>query len=142
MFRPRAAVWHRQEATLNLAVKKFCQKCTAASRAAKPKSLVQAEKNYDQAQSAAKAEQANLDRLGQTEAQLSRAAMAKTGSWIEPQALWQKKRAVEQNLAFAQEVERKARAALDNAEDQTRSIWEANWSRSHQPIRPSWWQWW
>jgi hypothetical protein len=68
--------------------------------------------------------------------------MAQTGSWFEPQELWQKKRAAEQNLGFAQEVERQARAALDNAEDQARSIWEASWSSSHQPIRPSWWQWW
>jgi hypothetical protein len=109
---------------------------------AKPKFLVQAEKNYHQAQSALRTAQENLDRLRQTEAQQSQAALAKTGSWIEPQALWQKMRAAEQNLAFAQERERQARAALDNAEDQARSIWEANWSRSHQPTRPSWWQWW
>jgi uncharacterized protein YraI len=105
----------------------------------KPKFLIQAQKNYKQAQSAVKTAKQTLDRLLQTEAQQSQSAMAKTGSWIEPQGLWQKIRAAEQNLAFVREQESQARAALDNAEDKARSIWESNWSQSHQP---SWWESW
>jgi len=108
----------------------------------RPKFLLQARKDYKQAQSALEAARQNLNQVLQTEAQQSKLALAKTGSWIEPQALWEKKRAAEQNLAFAQEQERQARARLDNAEDQARSLWESKWSGTHQPRRPSWWQWW
>jgi Bacterial SH3 domain len=108
----------------------------------RPKFLLQARNAYKQAQSALEAAKQNLNQVLQTEAQRSRLAMAKAGSWIEPQALWQKKRTAEQNLAFAQEQERQARARLDNAEDQARAIWEAKWTYTRQPSRPSWWQWW
>jgi ElaB/YqjD/DUF883 family membrane-anchored ribosome-binding protein len=108
----------------------------------RPTFLLQARKDYTQAQSALEAAKQSLSQLRQTQAQQSKSAIAKTGSWIEPQALWQNIRAAEQNLAFAQEQERQARARLDNAEDRARAMWETKWSRTHQPSRPSWWQWW
>jgi uncharacterized protein YgiM (DUF1202 family) len=105
----------------------------------RPKFLLQARKDYEQSQTALEAAKHSLSQLQQTEAQQSKSAIANTGSWIEPQALWQKLRAAEQNLAFAQEQERQARARLDNAEDRARAMWETKWSHTHQP---SWWQWW
>jgi hypothetical protein len=83
----------------------------------RPKFLLQARKNYNQAQMAVESAKQSLNQILQTEAQQNQSAIAKTGSWIEPQALWEKIRAAEQNLAFAQEQERQARARLDNAED-------------------------
>jgi hypothetical protein len=108
----------------------------------RPKFLLQARKNYKQAQIAVEDAKQSLDQVLQIEAQQDQSSIAKTGSWIEPQALWQKKRAAEQNLAIAQEQERQARARLNTAEDQARAMWETKWSHTHQPWWPSWWQWW
>jgi SH3-like domain-containing protein len=107
----------------------------------KPTFLIQAEEQYRQAGQALKTAEKNLNRLRQEEARLSQISLAKTGSWIEPGALWHQKLAAEQNLAFARELERQARARLDNAEDEARSTQEAKWSNAHKPSLSSWWQW-
>jgi uncharacterized protein YraI len=110
-------------------------------RQTKPTFLIRAEEQYRQAQQAVNTAERNLNRLRQEEARLSQISMAKIGSWIEPDSLWHKKLAAEQNLAFAQELERQARALRDNAEDEARSAQEAKWSKAHSPSAPSWWQW-
>jgi len=106
-----------------------------------PPFLVQAQKNYRQAQHALEVEKRKLDRLHQEEARLSQIAMTKTGSWIEPNTLWHQKLAEEQKLAYLQELAAQARAELDNAEDKARSISSARWSRAHSPRRSLLWQW-
>jgi hypothetical protein len=55
-----------------------------ANQLTKPEFLARAEKNYDDAKAALRAEESLLEQLRQEEAKLRQAALAKTGSWIEP----------------------------------------------------------
>lgn len=87
---------------------------------AKPRSLVQAERRYEQARTTAAAARQTLDRLLQIEARRRQLATDKTGSWIEPTALWREKVAAERNLAHLRKVEGQARATLYNEIDKAR----------------------
>ncbi len=64
----------------------------------KPDFLVRAEKNCADAQAALRAEEDALERLRHEEAKLRRAALAKTGSWIEPVEWWREKQAIKQSI--------------------------------------------
>ncbi len=107
-----------------------------------PAFLVQAERNYRRALHASEVQKSKLKRLRQEEARLSRIAMSSTGQWIEPTALWRRKLAEKQNLAWLRKAAAQARAKLDNAENQARSISNAESSRTHARRWPSWRQWW
>jgi len=107
-----------------------------------PTFLVQAERNYHPAQHAYVVQERKLSRLRQEEARLNRLAMARTGQWIEPTALWRRKLAEKRNLSWLGQAAAQARAELDNAEDRARAIASSKWSQHHPPRWPSWWQWW
>ena len=92
-----------------------------AVAAAKPSYVVQAEKNYRQAQDAVTAAQDDLNRLKRQETREGQRALAKRGQWIEPTPLWRKARAAERTLAFAREHERQTFKELNNARDAART---------------------
>jgi hypothetical protein len=117
------------------------RKSGAGARARRPQYLIAAQRKYNRAIAAVNVANENLDRLLRIEARQSRRALATSGSWIEPAALWREKVSAQQQAAFAHELEREARAELDNAEDQARAISSARWSREHADPWLSWWQW-
>jgi hypothetical protein len=113
---------------------------TATAAAAKPRFVIQAEKNYRQAQQAVTAAQHDLSRLNQQEAREGQRAMDKHGQWIEPAGLWRKTRAAERNLAFAREREHDARTQLNHARDVARRTRVGGFPKGEfQPLSPFWW---
>jgi uncharacterized protein YgiM (DUF1202 family) len=108
---------------------------------AEPAFLVQAERNYQRAQQAYEVQKGKLARLLQEEARLSRSAMARSGQWMEPTALWRRKVAEKQNLASLRQAAAQARAERDDAEIRARSMSNAPSSRAHSRRWSSWWRW-
>jgi hypothetical protein len=111
-------------------------------RAAVPEFLILAQQNYEHAQTAVTAAKNGLERLLKIEAEQKRAAMAKSGSYIEPASLWKEITQAKQNLAYKQKLEAQARAALFNAKGRARHFWAKEWKPAHPRFWPSWWQWW
>ena len=108
----------------------------------KPEFLVLAEKRLVTAQAALQADQKALDQLRQEESKLRQAAIARSGSWIEPTDLWKKKESLKQSIETKQRGVYNAERLLKRAENQFRSTSEGNWSKKHQPSWfGSWWQW-
>ena len=113
----------------------------AATAAAKPRFVIQAETNYRQARQAVTAARHDLNRLNQQEAREAQRAMAEHGQWIEPAGLWRKTRAAERNLAFAREHERHARTQLNHALDAARTMRVGGFPKGEFQPSTSWWPW-
>jgi hypothetical protein len=113
-----------------------------ATTAAKPEFLIQAQKDLENAETELLAERKALEQLRQEEAKLRQAAIAKSGSWIEPTELWNKKQLLKQSIEIKQQAVVAAKRRLVRAENQAQSAEEGNWSRRHRPSWfRSWWQW-
>ena len=113
----------------------------ATAAAAKPGYLLQAEKNYRQAQDAVAAAQDDFNRLKRQETREGQRALAKHGQWIEPTALWRKARAAERNLAFARQHERQTFMELNNARDVARTNRVGGFPKGEFQPSTSWWHW-
>jgi multidrug resistance efflux pump len=109
-----------------------------ASQLTKPEFLARAEKNYDDAKAALRAEESVLEQLRQEEAKLRQAALAKTGSWIEPTEWWRKKQAIKQSMSLKRDEVRRAKSRLMIAENRAHAAIESGGSKRHKPF---WWQW-
>jgi hypothetical protein len=109
-----------------------------ASQLTKPEFLARAEKNYDDAKAALRADESVLEQLRQEEAELRQAALAKTGSWIEPTEWWRKKQAIKQSMLLKRDEVRRAKSRLMIAENRAHAATESGGSKRH---KPSWWQW-
>ncbi len=114
----------------------------STSDSPKPDFLVHAEKNYADAQAALRAEEDVLERLRHEEANLRRAALANTGSWIEPAEWWQKKQAIKQSIMLKNDMVRRAKSKLTIAQHHAQALAESHRSKKHKPSWfRSWWQW-
>ncbi len=103
---------------------------------------IKARKNIENAESALQADQRALEQLRQEEAVLRHAAVAKSGSWIEPDELWKRKEALKQSIKHKQHVLETARRYAKLAETHFRSVAESNASRAHRPSWfEHWWKW-
>ncbi len=112
------------------------------SESPKPDFLLHAEKNYAEAQTALRAEEDTLERLRHEEANLRRAALAKSGSWIEPAEWWQKKQAIKQSILLKNDAVRRAKSKLTIAQSHAQALAESHRSKKHKPSWfRSWWQW-
>jgi hypothetical protein len=110
--------------------------------AAKPEFLIQAQKDLENAETELLAERKALEQLRLEEAKLRQSAIAKTGSWIEPTELWNKKQLLKQSIEIKQQAVVSAKRRLVRAENQAQSATESNWSHRHRPSWfRSWWQW-
>jgi len=110
--------------------------------AAKPEFLIQAKKDLENAEAELVADRKALEQLRQEEAKMRQAAIAKSGSWIEPTELWNKKQLLKQTIEIKQQAVVNAKHRLVRAENQAQSTAEGNWSRRHRPSWfRSWWQW-
>ncbi len=108
---------------------------------ASPDFLMQAEKSHADAKAALAADQEAYERLLQEEAKLRQQAVAKSGSWIEPAALWRKKTALEKTLASEKQRERRTKSLLAKARDQARASAETEGARAHKPAWfGAWWR--
>jgi hypothetical protein len=113
-----------------------------ASQLTKPEFIARAEKNYDDAKAALRAEESVLEQLRQEEAKLRQAALAKTGSWIEPTEWWRKKQALKQSVSLKRDELRRAKSRLMIAEHRAHPATESGGSKRHKPSWfRSWWQW-
>jgi hypothetical protein len=113
-----------------------------ATPAAKPEFLIQAQKDLEIAETELLTELKALEQMRQEEAKLRQAAIAKSGSWIEPTELWNKKQLLKQTIEIKQQAVVSAKRRLVRAENQAQSAGEGNWSRHHRPSWfRSWWQW-
>jgi hypothetical protein len=108
----------------------------------KPDFVIEAEKDLENAELALQTEQRLLMQLRQEEAKLRQAAVAATGSWIEPAELWKKKQSIKESIEIKQQAVANARRHLTRAENKALTSTESNWNRRHHPswLR-SWWQW-
>ncbi len=112
----------------------------AATPAATPGFVIQAENNYRQARRAVRALEHQLNQLNQQKTREGQRALAKHGQWIEPAGLWRKTRAAEQNLAFARMREHHAHAQLNVARNTARSMRVGGFPKGEfQPLSPFWW---
>jgi len=112
----------------------------AATPAATPGFVIQAEQNYRQARQAVRALEHQLNQLNQQKTREGQRALAKHGQWIEPAGLWRKTRAAEQNLAFARMREHHARTQLNVARNTARTMRVGGFPKGEfQPLSPFWW---
>jgi hypothetical protein len=117
------------------------QKAGAGGFARGPHFLIAAETQYGRAAASLKAADQKLARLRRLEARQSQKALAATGSWIEPGALWRETVSAQQQSASAREREQRARAQLDDAEERASAASSAQ-GRGGQPASwASWWRW-
>ncbi len=103
---------------------------------------IQARKDVETLEATLQADQKALERLWKEEAVLRQAAVAQSGSWIEPIELWKRKEALKQSIKHKQHALEIARKYAKLAENHFRATTERNWSRSHQPSWfGHWWKW-
>lgn len=113
----------------------------AAAQAAEPGFVLRAENRYREALRAFVAARANLVRVREREAQASRSAMASSGQWFEPPALWRKKLAAVSALNSARKKKREASKELDRARDAARRLRVGTPPRPEPLSSPFWWLW-
>lgn len=93
------------------------------NQATVPQFLIRAQQRYKHARAAVATAKERLQGLQRLETKQNRTTLAKGGSYIEPTHLWHEITRAKQGLAYQQEIEAQARAALFNAEGQARRAW-------------------